>query len=224
MPVWPKNPDGEFKAFVYEQFSRIGKTLSSPQRLIILNILCQGEHTVESLARHAGLTVANLSRHLQILKATNMVKMRRGGKYTYYSLSDEQTCTFFGLFKEFGARQLLEIQAAMEEISTTPSRVDLLGLEQLRSMVEDGEAIIIDVRPAEEYQKAHLPGAISMPLDQLEIGLQELPKDRHIVAYCRGKFCILADKAVEILRSHGFQAVRAGDGVVEWRDAGLPLE
>ncbi len=224
MPVWPQAPDDEFKTFVYEQFSRIGKALSSPQRLIILNILCQGEHTVESLARHAGLTVANLSRHLQILKTTNIVRMRRDGKYTYYSLSDEQTCAFFTSFKEYGAKQLLEIRAAMAEISSAPSRVDLVDLNKLTHMVNEGDVLIIDVRPEEEYHQAHLPGAVSMPLDQLEIRLKDHPKDKHIVANCRGRFCILADKAVELLRSQGFQATRAGDGVVEWRDAGLPLE
>lgn len=224
MSIWPQAPDGEFKSFVYEQFARIGKALSSPPRLVILNILCQGEHTVESLSRHAALSVANLSRHLQVLKSVNLVKVRRDGKYIFYSLPDQQTCNFFTSFKEFGFQQLVELRAALEEISKAPSRVHPVDMAELQRLVDENEVILLDVRPKEEYAQAHLPGAISVPLDELELRLDELEKGKMIVAYCRGKFCILADQAVNILLAEGFQASRADDGVVEWRSAGLPVE
>ncbi|MBT3275464.1 MAG: metalloregulator ArsR/SmtB family transcription factor [Spirochaetales bacterium] len=224
MSIWPQSPDGEFKDFVYEQFSRIGKALSSPPRLVILNILCQGEHTVESLSRHADLAVANLSRHLQVLKSVNLVKVRRDGKYTIYSLPDKQTCNFFTAFKEFGFQQLFEIKAALDEISTAPSRANPVDMNELQKLVSEDDVIILDVRPEEEYRQAHLPGAISVPLDELELRVEELPKDKEIVAYCRGRFCILADKAVQFLLDKGFKATRADDGVVEWRNAGFPVE
>ena len=224
MSIWPQAPDGEFKSFVYEQFARIGKALSSPPRLIILNILCQGEHTVESLAKHADLTVANLSRHLQILRSVNLVKIRRDGKYIYYSLPDEQTCSFFTSYKDFGFQQLIELKTALEEIADAPSRVSLVDMQELQRLIDEDSVVLLDVRPNEEYRKAHLPGAISVPLDELELRLDELPKDKMIVAYCRGKFCILADRAVNILLEKGFNATRTDDGVVEWRNAGHPIE
>ena len=223
MSIWPQNPDSEFKTFVYEQFARIGKALSSPPRLVILNILCQSEHTVDSLARHAALNVGNLSRHLQVLKSVNLVKIRREGKRIYYSLPDEHAAKFYTSFKEFAFRQLVELRAALDEISQAPSRINPVSNEELQRLVSENDVILLDVRPAEEYAQAHLPGAISIPLEELESRLDELPKGKKIVAYCRGKFCILADQAVSILHTEGYDAKRADDGVVEWRDAGLPI-
>jgi len=224
MPVWPERPDNEFKSFVYEQFSRIGKAFSAPARLIVLNILCQGEHTVETIARHAGLTVANLSRHLQVLKAANLVKMRRDGKFIYYMVADETTCRFFSDFKDFAYRQLVEIRTALQEISRAPSRLHPVDREALLERLNEEDTAIIDVRPEEEYQQGHLPGAVSIPLEELERRLSELPEGKDIVAYCRGRYCILADQAVDLLLAKGYRAQRADDGVVEWKIDGMPVE
>jgi len=224
MPLWPERPDNEFKSFVYEQFSRIGKAFSAPARLIILNILCQGEHTVETLAHYAGLTVANLSRHLQVLKAANLVKMRRDGKFIYYMVADETTCRFFSDFKDFAYKQLVEIRTSLQEISKAPSRLYPVDREELLKRLNEEDTLIVDVRPEEEYQQGHLPGAVSIPLEELERRLSELPEDKDIVAYCRGRYCILADQAVDLLLAKGYRAQRADDGVVEWKIDGMPVE
>ena len=224
MPILPDAPNDEFKRFVYDQFSRIGKALSSSARLVIMNVLCQGEHTVEALARYADMNVANISRHLQVLRGANLVKIRREGKYIYYAVAGEDTVRFYHDFKNFACNQLLEIRSALQEISKSPSRLHPVGREELLKKISEDHVLIVDVRPAEEYKEEHLPGAISMPLQELEKRLRELPQDKLIVAYCRGRFCILADKAVEILLASGYSAQRADDGVVEWKIAGLPTE
>ncbi len=224
MGVFPDTPDERFKRFVYEQFSRIGKALSAPGRLIILNILCQGEHTVEALAKYSGLNVANVSRHLQILKSVGLVRVRREGKNIFYRPADRRTCAFFNDFKEFAHNRLSEIRTALQEIAKSPSRFNPVSREELVKKVFEEDVFIIDVRPEEEYKSAHLPNAVSIPLDELEKSLNALPKDKAIVAYCRGRFCILADQAVDLLLNAGFAARRADDGVVEWKLAGLPVE
>jgi len=224
MPIVPDRADSEFKSFVYEQFSRIGKALSSSHRLVILNILCQGEHSVDSLAKQSGLTIANLSRHLQILKSVNLVQVQRRGKYMFYRLPDERTVRFFTTFRDFAADQLTEIQSALAEIANAPTRLDPVGSEELKRLVTEGNTVVIDVRPEEEYRQGHIPGAVSMPLDRLSQLLDSLPRARPVVAYCRGRYCILADQAVELLRAHGFDARRADDSIVEWTKRGGALE
>jgi len=222
--LWPQKPDEEFKAFVYEQFSRIGKALASPQRLVILNILCQGEHTVESLSSQAGLEVANLSRHLQVLRRARLVRLRREGKHSWYSAMDEETCRFLHLFREFASRRLIEVQAALEGIARSPSRLHPVGREELLRRLKEKDTVLVDVRPPEEFQQAHLPGALSIPLAELERRIGELSREKQIIAYCRGRFCILADQAVRLLQDRGHPARRADDGVIEWGIDGNPLE
>ncbi len=224
MPILPDTPNDEFKRFVYDQFSRIGKALSSPARLVIMNVLCQGEHTVDALARYADMNVANISRHLQVLRGVNLVKIRREGKYIYYAVAGEDTVRFYNDFKNFAYHQLLEIRSALQEISKSPSRLHPVGREELLKKINEEYVLIVDVRPEEEYIQGHFPGAISVPLQGLDRRLRELPRDKLIVAYCRGRFCILADKAVGILLAHGYSARRADDGVVDWKIAGLPVE
>jgi rhodanese-related sulfurtransferase len=224
MEGFPKLPDNQFKAFIYEQFSRLGKAFSSPQRLIILNILCQGEHTVDALAKYSGLNLANVSRHLQVLKSANLVKVRRSGKHIHYIIADRQTAAFFTAFKEFAHQRFAEIQITLNEIAKSPTRMKPVDLNELKRMITEGEAQIIDVRPEEEFRHAHLPGAISMPLNDIENRLDTLPPDKSIVAYCRGRFCVLADQALEKLLSKGIDARRANDGVIEWGIAGFQVE
>ena len=224
MAMFPSRPDNEFKQFVYDQFSRIGKILSSPQRLIILNILCQGEHTVEALARYSELTVANVSQHLQLLKSVNMIKSRKEGKYNYYQLSDESTCRFFTIFRDYTVERLPEIQTTLDNLADSPTRSDLVSMQELQQLVDKGSVYVIDVRPREEYEQNHMPGAVSMPLEELPDLLTSLPKKKEIVAYCRSEFCILADKAVAILTQHGYKARRMDVGLVDWMLAGFPLD
>ena len=224
MSLFPDKPDDVFKQFVYEQFSRVGKALSSPQRLIILNILCQGEHSVEALAKYSELTLANVSQHLQLLKSVNMIKSRKEGKYSYYQLSDENTCRFFTMFRDFTVTRLPEIQATLDKLADSSTRSNLVSMSELMSLVKKGSVCVIDVRPREEYEQNHLPGALSIPLDELVVKLETLPIGKEIVAYCRSEFCILADKAVDILLQQGYMARRMDVGLIDWKLAGLPLD
>lgn len=224
MSIFPSKPDEDFKIFVYEQFSRIGKALSSPHRLILLNILCQGEHSVEALVDSTGLNVANVSRHLQMLKSVNLVKIRREGKYIFYSLSDEETCLFFMEFRRFAEKHSSELHAALNLISDKPSRMNIVDMDELRQIISDGSAVIIDVRPETEYRTLHLPKALSIPLDQLEDRYNEIPEDKEVITYCRDNYCILADKAVNFLLKKGRKAKRLDIGILNWKLAGLPVE
>lgn len=221
--MYPTTPDDSFKTFAYEQFSRIAKALASPPRLVILNILCQGEHTVEAITKYSNQTTANVSRHLQLLKSTNLVKIRRQGKYIYYSLADDSTCAFFTSYRRFAVEKLPELKQALMSISESPSRLHPVAMADLKRLVSESHAVILDVRPIEEFEQGHIPNAISIPLDELATRYVELPEGRPVVVYCRGQFCILADKAVEILLSHGIDAQRADDGLVDWKLAGLPV-
>lgn len=223
MSIFPNHPDENFKSFVYEQFSRMGKALSSPHRLILLNILCQGEHTVESLVENTGLNVANVSRHLQTLKTVNLVKIRKEGKYIFYSLADDETCVFFMDFRKFVENHSSEVHAAMNLISDKPSRISIVQKEEVLEKLEGQETLIIDVRPYEEFCNIHLPGAISIPLSVLEERMLEIPIEREIITYCRDNYCILADKAVNLLLNEGFDAKRMDIGILDWKHAGLPI-
>jgi len=224
MSIFPNQPDDNFKSFVYEQFSRVGKALSSPHRLILLNILCQGEHTVESLVQNTGLNVANVSRHLQMLKSVNLVKIRREGKYIFYSLSDDDTCVFFMEFRQFVEKHSSELHAAMNLISDKPSRISILQKGEVKLKLNKKSSVIIDVRPQEEFLNLHLPGAISIPLEDLKERIDEIPLNKEIITYCRDNYCILADKAVNILLNEGFDAKRMDIGIIDWKHAGLPIE
>ncbi len=224
MVSFPSAPDDLFKAYAYEQLATIGKALCAPARLVILNVLCQGERTVEVLAGHAGLSVANASQHLQVLRRANLVESERQGNKIIYRVADRNVVGFFTSMKELAAERMSSLQVAFSEISAAPSRLAAVGREELLSLVEAGIAVVIDVRPSEEYRSGHIAGTVSIPLDRLSDHLSWLPADKEIVALCRGSYCILADKAVDILRELGLSARRAIDGVVEWELSGLPVE
>lgn len=224
MSVFPNKPDDQFKAFVYDQFSRTGKALSSPHRLMLLNLLCQGEHTVEQMVNTTGLNVANVSRHLQMLKSVNMVKIRREGKYIYYSLTDEDTCRFFMGFRKYVENHSSELHAAMNLISDKPSRLSIVTKDEMLHRLDERSAFIIDVRPVLEYRQLHLPGAVSIPLPELPDRLEEIPENREIITYCRDHYCVLADKAVNLLLEKGYDAKRMDIGLIDWKLAGLPVE
>jgi rhodanese-related sulfurtransferase len=224
MVSFPSAPDDIFKAYAYEQLAIVGKALCAPARLVILNVLCQGERSVEVLAGHAGLTVANASQHLQVLRTANLVESERRGNKIIYKVTDRNVVAFYTSLKELAVDRMSNLKRAFDEISSAPSRLKQVGREELLEKVKAGAAVVIDVRPEEEYRTGHVPGAISIPLDRLEEELGRLPLDKEIVALCRGEYCILADKAIALMRKRGMIARRAADGVVEWELAGLPLE
>jgi rhodanese-related sulfurtransferase len=213
-----------FKDAIYEQLARIGKSLGSGPRLEILDLLCQGPRTVEVLAGQAGGSVANTSRHLQILRRARLVEAERDGVHIRYRLADEEVCTFFQALRRLAESRLLEIEQITRAFLDKRSALEPVDRSRLVERVRTGAVTVLDVRPSEEYEAGHIPGAVSVPLSELERRLAELPRDREVVAYCRGPYCVMAIEAVELLRSHGFEAVRMEEGVPDWRVMGLPIE
>ncbi len=224
MAPLPQIPDDAFKAFAYEHVAQIGKAVSSPQRLVLLNVLSQGPRTVETLADLAGLSVANASRHLQVLKAAGLVTSTRRGQHVAYATTDDCVKRFLAALKDMAWTCSIELRHAVELISESPSRAQSVGRDELLAMVSNADVVVVDVRPPEEYAEGHLPGALSVPLEQLEARLDEFPPGRQVVAYCRGRYCILADRAVELLMAKGIPARRTDADMVDWAAAGLPVE
>ena len=212
-----------FKDAIYEQFARIGKALSSPRRLELLDLLCQGARTVEVLAGEAGLSIANTSQHLQILRAARLVEADKEGQFVTYRTADEVVCEFFRMFRVLSESRLAEIEQIVRQFCEGREGMEPVDRETLLTQVHKGEVVVLDVRPPEEFRAGHIPGAISVPLEELERRLSDLPKDREIAAYCRGPYCVLAMEAVELLRSKGFQAVRLDEGIQDWRSRGFHI-
>ena len=213
-----------YKDAIYEQLARIGKAVGSARRLELLDLLCQGPRTVEALARQAGLSLANASHHLQILRAARLVEAEKHGVFVTYRLADAEVYAFFHALRTLAESRLAEIERVKRAFLAGREGMEAVDREALLARGRRGEVTVLDVRPREEYQAGHIPGAVSVPLDELEQHLAELPRDREVVAYCRGPYCVLAVEAVERLRAAGFSAVRLEEGVVEWRARGLEVE
>ena len=218
-----KSANRRFKTAIYEQFARIGKAIANPSRLELLDLLCQGPRTVEALAKEAGLGLANTSQHLKALRQARLVEAEKAGLYVTYSLADEQVCQFFRSLRSLAETRLAEIREITHEFLADRKGLEPVDREALLNKVRDGAVIVLDVRPAEEYRAGHIPGALSIPLKELERRLSDLPRERDIVAYCRGPYCVLAVEAVEMLRARGFSAFRLEQSVQDWRAEGLPV-
>jgi rhodanese-related sulfurtransferase len=214
----------EFKDRLFEQFARIGKALASPKRLEILDLLAQSERAVEEIARETAMPVASASQHLQVLKGARMVESRREGPYAYYQLADEAVFRTWQAVRALGETRLAEIDRVVETFLEDRDALEAVGAAALMERLSDGNVVVLDVRPEEEYRAGHIPGALSVPVDALEAALQALPKDKEIVAYCRGPYCVFSDEAVTLLRSRGYQARRLAEGLPDWRAKGLPVE
>jgi rhodanese-related sulfurtransferase len=213
-----------FKDQLYEQFARIGKALANPHRLELLEVLAQCERTVEALAEETGLTVANASQHLQVLRAAHLVEVRREGVSMYYRLADDCVFTLWHAMRTVGEAQLAEIDRVVETYLHDRQHWQPLTAQELLSRLNDEQVVVLDVRPAEEYLAGHLPHARSLPVTELEARLAELPTNTEIVAYCRGPYCVFADEAVALLRQHGYHASRLYEGLPDWHLLGLPIE
>jgi len=218
-----KNPNRRFKDAIYEQFSRIGKAISSPKRLELLDILCQGERTVEVLAKETGLTVANASQHLQILRASRLVEAEKMGMYVTYRIADHMVCEFFLSMRVVAENSLAEVEQIKRRFLEGREGMVPVDRDALLNRVRKGEVTVLDVRPYEEYQAGHISGATSIPLKELELRLSDLPRDQEIVAYCRGPYCVLSIQAVEMLLAKGFKAVRIEEGIQDFRAMGFPI-
>lgn len=213
-----------FRQEIYEQFARIGKAISSPKRLELLDLLAQGERTVEVLAREADLSIANTSQHLQTLKSSGLVRSQKSGLHVVYSLADEGVCDLVLEIKKLAEKRLAEIERISREFMEGHPNVVPVDRTTFLERLKSGDIIVIDVRPREEFAAGHLRGARCVPLDELDEYLDKLPKDRDIVAYCRGPYCVLAIEAVERLRAKGFRAYPTREGVRQWRSLGLEIE
>jgi rhodanese-related sulfurtransferase/predicted transcriptional regulator len=218
-----RSPKRIFKDHVYEQLARIGKAVASPQRLEILDLLSQAPRTVEGIAREVHLTVANTSRHLQILRAARLIEAEKEGVFVHYRLANDAVADFYRSLRILAASRLAELEQITRQFFTGGEALEPVDRKALLARARKGLVTVVDVRPREEYTASHIAGAISIPLDELKDRLAELPHNQEIVAYCRGPYCVLAAQAVDLLREHGFRAVRLEDGVTDWRVQGLPV-
>lgn len=210
----------QFKDTVYEQFARVGKAVAAPKRLELLELLCQGPRTVEVLAGQAALSVANASRHLQVLRGAGLVESEKRGLYVEYRLANAQVGRFYLALRELAESRLAEIESVTRAFFEQRDAFEAVPEGELLRRVRQGEVTVLDVRPAEEYRAGHIPGALSIPVAEIKARLDELPRGRDVVAYCRGPYCVMAVEAVELLRKKGIRAYRLELGVLEWRARG----
>ena len=214
----------EIKDHLYAQVARLGAALSSPKRLELLELLAQGEKSVEALAKGADIDVKLASAHLRVLRDAQLVEARRDGKNRIHRLSGPDVSDLWVSLRELAESHLAELQLAMARLVAEPERLTPETAQSLLDKVCSGDVVLLDVRPAAEFRAAHIPGARSVPLEELQTRIRELPRDKEIVAYCRGPFCLMSDSAVALLKSHGLRARKSTDGVPAWRAAGMSVE
>lgn len=213
-----------FKDRLYAQFARIGKALASPHRLELLELLAQGERTVDSLAGETGLSLANTSQHLQALRQASLVDSRKQGLFVYYRLIDPAVFDVCQALRTVAEHRLAELDRLVREHFGDRSDAEPVRMDELLQRARSEEVVILDTRPVNEYAAGHIAGALSVPVDELQRRLRKLPRAKEYVAYCRGPYCVYADRAVELLRSKGRRAQRLLEGFPEWKAAGLPVE
>src|SRR5262245_2787226 len=213
----------EFKDRLYSQFARLGKALSNPHRLEMLELLAQGERTVESLATEMELPIANASQHLQALKHAALVDSRKQGPFVHYRLVDPHVFELSKTIRTVAERHLADVERLVQEHFGERSGAQPVAVDELLKLARSNKVVVLDTRPAGEYVAGHIPGAISVPVDEIQRRLKELTKSKEYVAYCRGPYCVYADRAVEVLSARGRRARRLAEGFPEWRSAGFPV-
>ena len=220
-----KMPNRAAKTELFDQFASVAGALASGRRAEIIDVLANGERTVEQLSRQVALSVANTSQHLQVLKEAGLVASTRDGNRIRYRLASPTVYRFWVALRALTAERAPGVERLVEAYVGSRDGLEPIGREELRKRMRSGEPlVVIDVRPAEEYHAGHIPGARSVPLDELKKRLRELPRRREIVAYCRGPYCAFAPEAVRTLRRNGFKARRLADGLPDWAAAGLHVE
>jgi rhodanese-related sulfurtransferase/DNA-binding transcriptional ArsR family regulator len=212
------------KREIFEQFALVAKTLGHADRLDILEHLGQGERSVDALAQRIGLSIANTSQHLQQLRRAGLVASRRDGKFVLYRLADEAVVGLLGSLRQVAERNLAEVDRIVRGYFMERDTMEPVSRDELLERTRQGLVTVLDVRPADEFAASHLPGAVNIPMSELEERLAELDPEHEIVAYCRGPYCVLSFEAVTALRAKGFKVRRLQDGLPEWKAAGLPLE
>lgn len=208
----------------YDQLARIGKGVASAHRIHLLDLLAQGEKSVERLAQEAGISIKNASAHLRVLRGARLVEARRDGQFSIYRLADAAVGRFVLALRRLAEDRLAEMREFAGQFLADRERLNAVDRRRLLQRLRAGEIVVLDVRASEEFEAGHIPGARSVPIGDLERALRTIPKSKEIVAYCRGPYCGLSEKAVALLRQHGFRASRIHDGVIEWQDAGLRIE
>jgi len=212
------------KEQLYYLFTQIASAMANPHRLELLDLLVQAPRTVEELAKEAHMSVANTSQHLQRLKQARLVLDEREGLYIRYRLADPAVARLWLQLRAVAEQQLAEVERALDAYRQRRHEFEQISADDLRARLRNGEVVLLDVRPRVEYETGHLPDAVSIPVDELERRLSELPPDKTIVAYCRGPYCVYADDALELLAEHGWAVARLEEGVAEWQQVGYMLE
>jgi rhodanese-related sulfurtransferase/DNA-binding transcriptional ArsR family regulator len=213
-----------FKGAINEQFARIAKAIANAHRLELIDLLAQGERSVEELAHESDLSIANASQHLGALREAHIVTTRKEGVRVYYRLSDPGVYQLIQIIRELAERQLADVERIVNSYLTERASMEPVTLNELMTRLREPGLVILDVRPTLEYAQGHIAGARSIPIDELESRLNELPREQEIVAYCRGAYCVFADEAVELLTAHGYRARRMQQGFPDWKLANLPTE
>lgn len=213
-----------FKNEIYEQFSRIGKAFSSASRLELIDLMAQRERTVHELAAETDMSVANTSRHLQVLKGERLVRRRKEGTRVYYTLAGPEVYRAWKAVRGLAESRLPEVEETVRHYLNDREEMKALSPEELEKRIENDDVLVLDVRPKEEYETGHIPGARSIPIDRLEEHLDEFPEEKEIVAYCRGPYCVYSDDAVRKLREAGHDARRLTEGLPDWAVDGRPVE
>jgi rhodanese-related sulfurtransferase/DNA-binding transcriptional ArsR family regulator len=214
----------EAKDVLNAQFSRLARTLGNPRRIELLDLLAQAERSVEDLAAASGMDFANASAQLQVLSRAHLVEGRREGRRVVYRLADGAVTSFLAALRELARDRLAEVEQVARDYFDARDHLEPLSSAELLRRLDDRGTVVIDVRPREEYDAGHIPGALSIPLGELGVRIAELPVSSEIVAYCRGPYCVLAPQAIELLRRAGLRARRLADGLPEWRLAGHPVD
>jgi rhodanese-related sulfurtransferase/DNA-binding transcriptional ArsR family regulator len=217
-------PHRKFKDALYAQFARIGHALSNPRRVEILNLLGQGEKTVETLAEQTATEIKNTSAHLRVLRHAQLVGTRRDGTYIYYRLAGDEVLRLLRSIEVVGHQCLADVRDIARTYLDGRDQLAPVTIKELRRLMRDEEVTLIDVRPADEFGAGHLPGALSMPVATLKSRLREIPANREVVAYCRGRYCVYSVEAVTLLRKAGYRARRVDEGLLDWKAEGLPIE
>ncbi|HEX6106464.1 MAG TPA: metalloregulator ArsR/SmtB family transcription factor [Gemmatimonadales bacterium] len=212
------------KNALYGQVARIGKAVSSPQRLELLHLLAHGEKSVETLAAQTQLTIKNASAHLRVLREARLVEPRKEGQHVYYRLAEEGVATFFLSLRDLAERRLAEVREVSQQYFGGRKQMTPVDRRQLLSRIRAGEVTVLDLRDEPEFAAGHIPGARSLPIRELKKTLRSIPRDQEVVAYCHGPYCVLSLEAVQLLTAKGYRATRLDDGFVEWAAAGLPVE
>jgi rhodanese-related sulfurtransferase len=213
----------DFKDRLYGEFARIGKALASPHRLEILEVLAQGERTVESLATQTGLSIANASRHLQQLRQAQLVLARREGLFVHYRLAGPEVVSLMLALRQTAEEHLAEVDRVVHDYLGERDDFEPVTPDELSRRMTNGEVVVLDVRPEQEFAAGHIAGARSIPVADISARLAELPREKEYVAYCRGPYCVYADEAVAVLRANGLKAQRLTEGYPEWWLSGRPV-